>query len=123
MSASWRDSIVVLMACALAVPAASAVELSAGELRTYCASPDSELRRRCSFYILGVSEGLSLGVGLAKDSTIVCMPPNMSEAQLVATFQRTADALAIAYPSDMQASAASIVSAALRHEYPCGKRP
>src|SRR5207249_4699206 len=96
-------AIIVLFGTAGYAPCADTYEdvMSAGTLHSFCNSTDSNTRRICSIYILGVSQGIGVGAGSAKDKEHFCIPDDLSESQMVAIFQKWANRLFSMFPNDM----------------------
>src|SRR2546425_3891171 len=98
--------LLLLMVFALAVltwghEAHAADEMTAATLDSFCNSADSSIRRLCSIYILGVVQGIGVASGVVKDKKQFCIPDDLRESQLVAIFQKTANALKQSFPNDM----------------------
>jgi hypothetical protein len=105
-----------------ATPAAPEV-LTTETLRSFCSSTDSDLRRLCSFYILGVVQGINIGASPETDPKAKCIRDNLAASDMVNAFMTLSGALKIAYPSDMAAPAVSIVSATVASKFPCAPQP
>ena len=93
--------------------------LSTETLRSFCGSKDDDLRRICSFYVLGVVQGVAIGASPDADARVKCIQDDLSAADAVAAFMSVSGALKIAYPSDMASPAVSIVSVAVASKFPC----
>lgn len=112
-----------IAAPATAAPAPAPEVMSAATLRSYCSSKDSGLRRLCSIYILGVTQGISIGSSPDANSKLKCIRDDLTESEMVNAFMSVSSALKIAYPSDMDAPAVSIVGAAMAQKFPCTRNP
>jgi hypothetical protein len=93
--------------------------LTTETLRSFCSSSDSGLRRLCSFYILGVVQGLAIGASPDANPKVKCIRDDLAAEDMVAAFMSVSGALKIAYPSDMAAPAVSIVGVAVSNRFPC----
>jgi hypothetical protein len=115
--------------CFAIVPTAQAkpVEpevLTTETLRSFCSSKDVDIRRICSFYILGVVQGISIGASPEANPRVKCIRDSLPASEMVKAFMDLSGALKIAYASDMAAPAVSIVSATVASKFPCpGEHP
>ena len=57
---------------------AATTQINLGRLQTMCATD----RDSCSLYILGVTEGVRLGAGVANDARHFCIPDDVTQAEL-----------------------------------------
>jgi Rap1a immunity proteins len=99
---------------------------TAADLEQLCSATDSGSKNACRFYILGVSQGIQLGLGIA-DGLVVggqrpCIPPNISSATLELTVKKMLGADLMVYPDDRKLDASGVIGAILTHSFPCGKR-
>jgi hypothetical protein len=95
--------------------AASTSQMNLVELQSLCADD----RSGCELYILGVTEGVSLAAGLAKDHTRFCIPDDVSEMELTDIVLQSAKADLARFPRDKTLPASSFVGAAITRRYPC----
>lgn len=102
-----------------AAPAPAPEVLSTETLRSFCSAKDANLRRLCSFYILGVVQGLAIGASRETNPQAKCVRDSLPAADMVKAFMELSGALKVAYPSDMQAPAVSIVTATVARKFPC----
>jgi hypothetical protein len=97
--------------------------LTAETLRSFCSSTDSNLRRICSFYILGVVQGLAIGASPDTNLKAKCVRDSLAASEMVKAFMDRSAALKVAFPSDMAAPAVSIVAATVASKFPCEVEP
>jgi hypothetical protein len=114
----------------LASNAANAEELSAGQLYEFCTSKDRVANSACRFFILGAVVGIGLGESSImgpdrqfreRKKTILCMPDNVSQEQMVSIFVNTTRRVATIYPDDLKMPAVSLVSASMSRAFPCSR--
>jgi hypothetical protein len=116
-------AIAVALTGAWLTTAAAADEdvMTAGDLQQLCAGTDHVSVNVCRVYILGVTEGLALGMNIADGRTKggrPCVPRGMSGDKLEATVKKKLDALASA--ADRNADASQLIGAELTSAFPCG---
>ena len=109
-----------LIAVALGLSAPSPAEtgqMTMRDLQTLCGGHDPG--EACRFYILGVIEGTGLASGVANDHAHFCMPPGVTQTEIVAVVKRLAAADLARFPEDASMPAVSFIGAALLRTYPC----
>jgi Rap1a immunity proteins len=120
------------IACALTVAIAllavhaSAAQpaMTAGDLEQLCAGSDHVSRNACRIYILGVTQGITLGFELAHSQSgrrRPCMPAGISAETLEETVKRRLAALGA--PAERARDAAGFIGAVLAAAFPCTKPP
>lgn len=120
-------AIVLALMGALLSTAASSAEpvMSAGDLQQLCAGTDHVSVNVCRVYILGVTEGISLGMSIASGKTPgsrACVPGDISGDALELAVKKKLEALSSAAERDADAS--RFIGAALAAAYPCrGAQP
>src|ERR1700683_4206291 len=117
-------AIALTLARTLLTPAAAADEdvMTAGDLQQLCAGTDHVSVNVCRVYILGVTEGINLGMKIADGKTSggrPCVPRGMSGDTLEQTVKKKLDALASA--ADRNADAAQLIGTELAAAFPCQK--
>ena len=116
-----RSSATILAAlAALLLTAAKAEQpaMTAGDLAQLCAGTDHVSVNACRIYILGVTQGISVGMRLAggKSADRPCVPPGVSAEELETTLKRR---LAALDSESQQRDAAGFIGAALAAQYRC----
>ncbi|HYB32680.1 MAG TPA: Rap1a/Tai family immunity protein [Steroidobacteraceae bacterium] len=99
--------------------------MTAEDLQQLCTGEDHVSRNACRIYILGVTQGIALGLHLlGRDGHPArpCVPAGVSAEALERTVkEKLADDLT-AHPQDRQREAAGFISAALAAAFPCSKQ-
>ena len=109
---------------ALLTTAASSAEqvMTAGDLQQLCAGTDHVSVNVCRVYILGVTEGITLGMNIAAGKTQggrPCVPRDISGDALQLAVKKKLDDLSS--PADRDADASRFIGAALAAAFPCQK--
>ena len=98
--------------------------MTAGDLQQICLGSSVESNAACRYYILGVAQGIDLGMLIAGGKTKggrPCVPENISSSALeIAVKARMGEDLAV-FPDDRRAYASGIVGAAIVVTFPCRK--
>ncbi|HXE67617.1 MAG TPA: Rap1a/Tai family immunity protein [Rhodanobacteraceae bacterium] len=118
---------VVAFLCTLAVaPSAVAQDkqstMTAGDLAGLCSASDAESKLVCHSYILGVTDGIQLGMSIADGKTNggrPCIPANLSGSALDLAVKEKLGADLMVYPTDKQLGAAGVIGAMLVTTFPC----
>jgi Rap1a immunity proteins len=95
----------------------SSGQMNVGDLQRICTSDDKESKSACSFYILGASEGVSLGAGNTGTKRI-CID-NVPGTKLEFVVKKLIGEDLMFYPKDRDLAAVSFVSASLQKTFPC----
>jgi hypothetical protein len=113
----------ILMGALLSTTASSAEQvMSAGDLQQLCAGTDHVSVNVCRVYILGVTEGITLGMNIAAGKTAgrrPCVPRDISGDALQLVLKTKLDTLSS--PADRDADASRFISAVLGTAFPCQK--
>jgi len=113
----------ILMGALLSTAASSAEPvMSAGDLQQLCAGTDHVSVNVCRVYILGVTEGMTLGMNIAAGKTASgrpCVPRDISGDALESSVKTKLDALSSG--ADRDADASRFIGAALAATFPCRK--
>jgi Rap1a immunity proteins len=117
-------AITLMILGALLSAAASADEpaMTAGDLEQLCAGSDHVSKNACRIYILGVTQGMNLGMNIADGKTPggrPCVPPAISAEQLERTLTNKLAALDSAAERDREAAA--FIGGVLARAFPCLK--
>lgn len=110
-------------AAALLLTAAAPQEpaMTAGDLAQLCSGSDHVSVNACRIYILGVTQGIAVGMRMAaahSRESQACVPPEISAEDLEARLKKK---LAALDPGSGQRDAAGFIGAALAAAYPCGR--
>lgn len=123
MSSSAR-TLTGALALLAAHAAAGQPAMTAGDLEQLCAGSDHVSRNACRIYILGVTQGLTLGFELAHSQSgnrRPCLPAGISAETLEETLQRRLASLSA--PAEREREAAGFIAAVLAAAFPCTKPP
>lgn len=115
-------TIVAATAAALALTAAAPGQpaMTAGDLAQLCSGSDHVSVNACRIYILGVTQGIAVGIRMAaahSPAGRACVPPGISAEELEASLKQK---LAALDQQSEQRDAAGFIGAALVAKYPCG---
>jgi Rap1a immunity proteins len=100
--------------------------MTAGDLQTLCTGEDHVSRNACRIYILGVTQGIAVGVRMAGGQDAVgapCVPPGTSAEALEETVKGKLAADLTKRPGDRRLEASGFIGSVLGAAYPCPKRP
>jgi Rap1a immunity proteins len=96
--------------------------MTADDLQQLCAGTDHVSRNACRIYILGVTQGLAVGLKMA-DGKIAggrpCVPANISAQTLEETMKKKLDRDLSQAPGDKRLDASAFVGQVLLAAYPC----
>ncbi len=112
------------LAGALLTAAASSEQpaMTVGDLQQLCAGTDHVSRNACRIYILGVTQGIAVGMSLAQGRTRPgrpCTPPGISAETLERTVKERLAADLEAVPAHKDADAAGFIGRVLADAFPC----
>jgi len=115
-------TIVAVTAAALALTAAAPEQpaMTAGDLAQLCTGTDHVSVNACRIYILGVTQGIAVGIRMAAAQSPAarpCVPPETSADELDAILKKR---LAALDADSGQRDAAGFIGAALAARFPCG---
>lgn len=112
-----------LMLC-IAACNSLAEPMTAGDLQAICISTDREAKSACRYYILGVSQGISLGMSIEAgqlQGRKACVPDLTGSALELAVKIKMGQELMV-FPDDRKLDASGVVGAILVDQFPCGKK-
>jgi Rap1a immunity proteins len=96
--------------------------MTAGDLEQLCTGSDHVSRNACRIYILGVTQGIAIGIRIADGKSAnrrPCVPAAISAEALEQTVKKKLAALSTSTERDRDA--AGFIGAALAAAYPCAK--
>ena len=103
-------------------PSPAEPAMTAGDLQQLCAGTDHVSVNACRIYILGVTQGITVGLGMGKGhSAHPCVPADVSAEELGRTIKARLDKRLAASPADQNLDAAAFIGAVLTETYPCTK--
>jgi hypothetical protein len=96
--------------------------MTAGDLQQICLGADAQSKAACRYYIMGVTEGMRLGMLIADGKTHAsrpCLPDDISGSalELVVKVQIGADLMV--NPEDRKLEASGLVAAIIVKAFPC----
>lgn len=98
--------------------------MTAGELQQLCLASDTTSRNVCRVYILGVTQGLAIGLDIADGKGGLnrpCVPSSLSGESLADSVKARIDRFLASSPKDKDLDAARFVAALAATTYPCRK--
>jgi hypothetical protein len=115
----------LILGLLLAQAAAAAPQvMSAGDLQQLCAGADHVSVNVCRVYILGVAQGIALGLNIADGKTKgarACLPNGVSAEQLEETLKQRLEKNLAASPAHAEQDAALVLASVLANTFPCPK--
>jgi Ssp1 endopeptidase immunity protein Rap1a len=113
-----------LLVGASASPADEDAAMSADDLQQLCAGTDHVSENACRIYILGVTQGVRVGISLAQHGAArPCVPAGMSAEELQKFVKTRLTARLAAVPADRSLDASRFIAAVLASAYPCRRPP
>lgn len=117
---------VVLLGTLLQPAAADPAQpvMTAGELQQLCVASDTTSKNVCRVYILGVTQGMALGLDIADGKSTLsrpCVPTTLSGDSLAESVKARIDRSLAASPKDRDDDAARFIAALAASAYPCHK--
>ncbi len=94
--------------------------MTAGDLAQLCNGTDHVSRNACRIYMLGVTQGIAVGLRIAghgKQAARPCVRPGIAAEDLEALLKKRLDALDA---SGQQRDAAGFIGESLAAAFPCG---
>lgn len=94
--------------------------MTAGDLAQLCSGSDHVSVNACRIYMLGVTQGIAVGIHMAAapgPASRPCVPPGISAEELEASLKKE---LAALDADSAQRDAAGFLGAALAARFPCG---
>lgn len=120
------SAIGLILACAVLASAAASQELlmTAGDLQQLCVGTDHVSENACRIYILGVTQGIAVGMKLAGHggrSGRPCVPAGISGEELERPLKAKLAEKLKTTPADRDLPASEFIGAALAESFPCHK--
>lgn len=113
---------VTLLLAAAALGAQEA--MTADDLQQLCQGSDHVSRNACRIYILGITQGVKLGISMAQGKgggSRPCVPAGISAEALEQTVKRRLAKDLSARPGDGAHDAAGFIGSVLAESYPCSR--
>jgi hypothetical protein len=96
--------------------------MTAGDLHELCNGTDHVSRNACRIYILGITQGIAVGLQIADGKTgggRPCVPQSVSGDALEQKVKTRLEAELAATPASRNLDASGFIAAALAGAYPC----
>ena len=98
--------------------------MTAGDLQEICIGSNAESKAACRFYLLGITQGVSMGMSIADGKTQggrPCIPENLSAAAIEFAVKMKMGQDLMVFPDDRKLDASGVVGAILVSTFPCRK--
>jgi hypothetical protein len=106
----------------VAATAAADNAISAGDLQQLCHGSDTTSKNVCRVFIVGVVQGIQLGLDIAdQHAARACVPGAMSAADLESAVKTQLDQKLQATPAAQEQAAAALISTIVARAYPCSQ--
>lgn len=94
--------------------------ITAGDLQQLCRGSDTTSKNVCRVFIVGVVQGIQLGLEIAdRHGARACVPDTLSAEGLESAVKTQLDQALAATPAAQQRAAASVISTIAVHAFPC----
>jgi hypothetical protein len=103
-------------------PSAEDKAMTAGELQQICIDSSAESKAACRFYLLGITQGISMGMVIADGKTKggrPCVPDNLSASAIELAVKMKLGEDLMVFPDDRKMDASGFVAAILVSTFPC----
>ena len=107
------------------MPSSAEPAMTAGDLQQLCAGTDHVSVNACRIYILGVTQGITVGMNMAGGqgrTARPCVPPGVSAEELEQTVKAKLDRRLSANPADQNLDAAGFIGTVLTDTFRCPKK-
>lgn len=98
--------------------------MTAGDLQEICIGSSPEAKASCRFYLLGIRQGLSMGMDIADGKTQggrPCFPDNLSASAIELVVKMKMGQDLMVFPDDHNLEASGLVGGILVSSFPCRK--
>ena len=98
--------------------------MTAGDLQQICLGSSAESKAACRFYVLGITQGIDLGMNIADGKTQggrPCVPENISGSALELAVKMKMGQALMVFPDDRKLDASGFVGAIIITTFPCRK--
>jgi Rap1a immunity proteins len=105
-------------------PPADEKAMTAGDLQEICTDSSAESKAACRFYLLGITQGVSMGMNIADGKTEggrPCIPENLSSFAIELAVKIKIGQDLMVFPDDRKLDASGVVGASLVSTFPCRK--
>ena len=113
-------AIATLLLSHVAVAADEDNAITAGDLQQLCRGTDTTSKNVCRVFIVGVVQGIRLGLSIAdRHGARACVPGTMSAEGLESAVKTQLDERLQATPADEQQAAANVIGHIVVRAFPC----
>ena len=105
--------------------AAEQTAMTAGDLEQICIGSSAESKAACRYYLLGITQGISMGMSIADKKTQggrPCVPDDLSSSAIELAVKMKLGQDLMVFPDDRKLDASGVVGAILVSTFPCGER-
>lgn len=98
--------------------------MTAGDLQQICIGSGADSKAACRFYLLGITQGISMGMNIADGKTQggrPCIPDNLSAPAIELAVKIKLGQDLMVFPDDRKLGASGVVGAILVSTFPCRK--
>lgn len=98
--------------------------MTVGDLQQICIGSSAESKAACRFYLLGITQGISVGMSIADGKTQggrPCVPENLSASGIELAVKMKLGEDLMVFPDDRKLGAAGFVGGLLTSTFPCRK--
>ncbi|HEY1800138.1 MAG TPA: Rap1a/Tai family immunity protein [Terriglobales bacterium] len=98
--------------------------MTAGDLQQICIDSSAESKAACRFYLLGITQGISMGMEIADGKTQVgrpCIPDDLPASAIELAVKMKLGQELMVFPDDRKLDASGVVGAILVSDFPCRK--
>ena len=98
--------------------------MTAGDLQQICIDSSAESKAACQFYLLGIKQGISMGMLIADGKTQggrPCIPENLSASSIELAVKMKMGQDLMVFPDDRKLDASGLVAGTLVSTFPCRK--
>jgi hypothetical protein len=98
--------------------------MTAGELQQLCLASDTTSKNVCRVYILGVTQGMAIGLDIADGNGSLsrpCVPSTLSGESLAESVKARIDRSLATSPKDKDTDAAKFIATLAANSFPCHK--
>jgi hypothetical protein len=98
--------------------------MTAQDLQQTCTGSSAESKAACRFYLLGITQGISMGMNIADGKTQggrPCIPDNLSASGIELAVKMKLGSDLMVFPDDRKLDASGVVGAILVSTFPCRK--
>src|ERR1700686_4546394 len=95
--------------------------MTAGDLQQICIGSSAESKAACRFYVLGITQGISMGMSIADGKTQggrPCVPDDLSASAIELAVKMKLGEDLMVYPDDRKLDASGVVGAILVSTFP-----